>query len=1094
MEVQEKVYKNNTIYTTPESRAVHYLTLRNGFKINYPSQYPPEGLPASAFTVDLNENQYVGIAAFSYFTYYSNDREDNKRFRSKQEFFNYAKNKSPGALLEMTSDPNDLRINSILIHQDGPFQSFYIQATKPIKQFDQILVYVGQDIVPTFTVSDVQVEQQNAQNLKRARSPGSPSVSPPKKVQMLGGSTIQATYSNVIKGTPISRQESLNKSLVEVPSSIDRSFEIQRIETQTLHRYRVRDDVEMNPELFEKEALEVSIGFEDMVNRNAPKSPDLSSPEKVSPNSSFVLRLSPSQRLTPEEEEKERPNYPPDSPYRSGPKSPGLSPIKRSPRKEETSSDDSVTFHIESLPFEFTVPDTSKSFKFTVPDDVKNVDSTPGDEKITEAQTVIPVGCLTPTKSSRENSISSPEQPLLGRPLMQSTPYRGGELLPHRSQSPRSPDVESSPIEGMVNEQNFKSDEWETWFDQTLKTYSREEGEEKSSKSSHSSKEESVELTVEGEGEEEINTTDEPETEVDSEPEKLNRATNLIDLTLGEETEERPNKPALRKKRSQSISNFLVSNRPNYRETLRNANKIQAMTDSSSDEAVKITVPRNSIVTITISDSEEEQSQTQRLSQISMESIDIPFNLEEGGGGGGGGVEEDVGSPVKQFSPVSSPRRFPLSVETISQEAEEREGQKNALEELKNSDRLSNAEEGRRSSRVNKGVRNFGEPVKRMDMQIIYRPSNLEPSKSGARISIHLSKLRNRNDLVCSIRKSNEMLQRSATSGYQTLTFQSIDKILLCLVQKFNMNEHARFIDLGSGYGNIVFQAALMYKLAAAHGVDIGLQGDYYDVGNQRIFPLDKITYYCSILTNDVIKRRVPQVAPELEKVLFYFGDANKLALKDYTHLVSFNTLWDTGDFHGLMGQLLAPDSKMVVFGSTKDLHGLKHRVQTSSVTSVDVEADKTLIQLIKDRLHLAQTLVINSPAQQFTMHFYVKNTERNKLAYPSNMLKSFEQGFDDMFKSGAKDKFDMNKADIYVGANYAKSVGAPDYINVRMSNLEVDRELHRKVRGASEGGGGNSSQYSQCKYGNTMKKHRQKTKRTVNVQYEEDESSCSIS
>jgi hypothetical protein len=343
--------------------------------------------------------------------------------------------------------------------------------------------------------------------------------------------------------------------------------------------------------------------------------------------------------------------------------------------------------------------------------------------------------------------------------------------------------------------------------------------------------------------------------------------------------------------------------------------------------------------------------------------------------------------------------RMALSEKTIEQERIEAEAEKKTMLELRQV-KVKQVQENRKSSRQSRKPMEGDLASYRLKMQQKLVPVNLVPSESGARIMLDLKDIKERNQLICAIRESNKNLESSGNSSYQTLTFANIQKLLACLVSVFKMNKYSRFIDLGSGYGNIVFQAALTWELQAAHGIDIGLQGMAYHQGNDLIIPLDKILYYCSILTKQIVASKVPQVKEQMDKVMFYFGDVSTCSLEDYTHLISFNTLWDAGDFHGVIGQLMNPKSKMVVFGSTKDLFELKPRLVTGSVSVTDVEADKMMIGKLNDNFEMVQKISLpgSGAGRTFTMYFYVKASESYQI--PVDL---FESTYDELRMKIAK-------------------------------------------------------------------------------------------
>jgi hypothetical protein len=329
--------------------------------------------------------------------------------------------------------------------------------------------------------------------------------------------------------------------------------------------------------------------------------------------------------------------------------------------------------------------------------------------------------------------------------------------------------------------------------------------------------------------------------------------------------------------------------------------------------------------------------------------------------------------PPKVIPRVEVSKIIDLATEgsTIEQEQTEMISEQNILKALftrKPSTTL------RKSSRSQKPPQDSDLASKRSRIKTVKKKVNVDPNKVEVTVNIK-GDLRSRKDIACAIRDSNDNIPGAENGSYQTLPYEAIEKLLACLVLKFKLDERSRVIDLGSGYGNITFQTALSYRVEASHGIDIGMMGWPVVEGENLVIPLDKLTYYVSIMNKKVVTSKAKDLNPGFDNVLFYFGAANEINLKDYTHFISFNVLWDTGDFHGVIDQILDSDSRMIAFASSKDLFALKPRFQGPNVSEKDVRSDEQLIDRINTELVKAQILSITSRGvgKSFTMYIFIK-------------------------------------------------------------------------------------------------------------------------
>lgn len=310
-----------------------------------------------------------------------------------------------------------------------------------------------------------------------------------------------------------------------------------------------------------------------------------------------------------------------------------------------------------------------------------------------------------------------------------------------------------------------------------------------------------------------------------------------------------------------------------------------------------------------------------------------------------------------------------LSNETISQETEEKSSEKSTYERLLEG---KNIDHPRKLREKKGGVKKHSAPI--------FRLVNTDPVQSGFMLSMNLKNIRDRNDLVCAARDAAAQLQTSENSSYQTLSFKGIKRSFVCMALFFALGKNSRVVDLGSGYGNIVFQAALNFKVAAVHGIDIGLMGFPMDTEEGTIIPVDKVTYYASIMMKNIIKSKVPQVAAEMNKILFYCSDAGKINIRDYTHIISFNTLWDASDIKPVLEQIMSVDSKMIVFACTKDIMSLEPRKKTRYITEKELLEEQDVIDRARQALYKVGNITVESAAGgSFQMYFFVKATHRFK-------------------------------------------------------------------------------------------------------------------
>lgn len=972
-------YSNDVIYNNPETRELVYLSIKNGLTASLKTQTAPFSLNQTFISLDFKD--YSFIKAFSYFSYYENDREEGKYFNSFQEFISFARNKSPGATMNMVYEEG--AENSRIVYQDGTKQTFHIQAIKNIYPGEEIVVLVRRQAVQAFSITGISPVVQKRR--RQQRSPTTPESEPESKIQRIQ-SPISPSVALVL---PKSGAGTLKPGIQEEPVSLHKNI---KSKPNPIRQSDIRD-----PSSFRDSVDRLSDQFQDLYSHEMseteegnykPLATEYSSDER------FVLRLSPPQKkevIVISEDEGDidfpdtRKQLQFDSPKRE---KGGSTPLKKEQQLSPISPNSPHFLQLNISPKgEGSSIDSGEEalFIFSPPKVVKNADSV-GNIRVSEAPFVVSPNALTQARFSIDLNVSEEGQL---SPVYDS-PYKSPS--PRREKSPDSPD---EPLA-----QNYKTDDWYAWFEQTT------EGIRQGS---------SPDLRDEEEEEkgEQFNTEMEEETEVSTprrektpgspelSPERIAASIAAIDITSDRLEQEPYNEPLTTSKYKRRKLNLIHSgDMPKARTT-----------------AVQISVPRGNIAVINlISDSESEGDRPrQRSMSISPQSspqFDSPIDI---------GVLDISYSPVREGIPGQSN----LLLETMEQERVEKESESNIIKILKTID--SRSRPIRSSPRVSKQKQSIPNVS---PSKVMLRHTNLDPKSAQVSISIDLNNILNRKHLICSIRKSNSRLQPSINSSYRILSFATVDKILLCLIQKFDMGPHSRFLDLNSGYGNVVFHAAIMYRLAAAHGVDMGLQGDPFDIGNQVVVPLDKVVYYCSIMTADAVRINVPQVRQELDKVVFYFGDQKNLILKDYTHLVSFNSMWGIADFHGVMDQLLSKDSKMVVFACTKKLHSLVARRPSDTVSVEQVDRDKALISLIKQELTLQQELTVKTTQyESSTMFFYTR-----KGPGQGQSLRDFEGRVDSLRSS-------MEGKDVDISGSDGTTVA-----NTRIFTLNGNKKFHRDL------------------------------------------------
>lgn len=277
---------------------------------------------------------------------------------------------------------------------------------------------------------------------------------------------------------------------------------------------------------------------------------------------------------------------------------------------------------------------------------------------------------------------------------------------------------------------------------------------------------------------------------------------------------------------------------------------------------------------------------------------------------------------------------------------------------------------------------------------------------------LDLKHIANRRDIVCRIHKAAADQERSTSSSYQTLTRGSIYKLLYVLAKVFDMGPHSAFIDMGSGYGNIVFQAALTYQLKKAHGVEIGLQGNTLIVDGMKKIMLDPLPYIHSVAVKNKLARTYPQLKDQLKPLLFFNTDIGEHCLLDYTHIISFDKVWGNYAMRAVFRQIFDPRSKMVVYGSTKDLHYFRPEVKTPSVLVEEIEEDEVWKQRLRKELQVIQKVDIKSEGQgggSHTMYFYVKTSAVQKYAeYVGNPTAAAEE-FSELTDKFKEDSYMIN-------------------------------------------------------------------------------------
>lgn len=278
----------------------------------------------------------------------------------------------------------------------------------------------------------------------------------------------------------------------------------------------------------------------------------------------------------------------------------------------------------------------------------------------------------------------------------------------------------------------------------------------------------------------------------------------------------------------------------------------------------------------------------------------------------------------------------------------------------------------------------------------------------------------NRRDIVCRIHRAAADQERSTSSSYQTLTRGSIYKILYVLARVFDMGPHSAFIDMGSGYGNIVFQAALTYQLKKAHGVEIGLQGNTLIVDGMKKIMLDPLPYIHSVAVKNKLVRTYPQLKDQLTPILFFNADIREHCLLDYTHIISFDKVWGNQAMRSVFRQIFDPKSKMVVYATTKDLFHFKPEVKTPSNTAEEIEEDEMWKQRLRQELVLVQKIDIKSEGQgggSHTMYFHVRKADSNKYTQYMENYSMIAEEFTELSEKFKDDSYMINDRILHMTA-----------------------------------------------------------------------------
>lgn len=1023
-ESQLDVYTNTVMYNTPSGRSNHYLSHRNGLTIS--SKFDASApFTLASVVVTLNVTQYTKIEGQAYFTYYNNDKDPNKQFETFAGLYQYFKGKSPGALLRMSHNRSEC--NSMLVYMSGQNDSFSIQATKDIHGGDEIVVWVNVSSIPTLVLTGLAPAA-----IKRLRSPELQAKSARRKMNT---SPVDVTGSGIIRTSIEVDKSKLDKRSIELTSPIAK-IKPRVTNTPAKNQSPVRNEGAVNA------TFQASLDEEEEVEEylSAPKSL-YSSPEL----DSYRIKLYKSDKVvSPLADSSETQEGSPRRGDIGATRRQLFTPNRETPRdiinlvesKEEEEEEEVVDITSEKeweiatggllrrkespldREVDVTITPTSKDLTPDSPEEEKYVFTFPsaiGDVggrsnvSVISAGTVTYAGALTPTTSlATINRLD--DTPIQLTPK----PYQEMPMFDYSFHEAQYSDVSTG---------NTSTDE-DTRINTPFTSPQQRKEEERLLRLELSSGEEVQDMPGQQTAMEVEEVGILPTPMPKSTRQQLLTNANELDMKLGGTGI--PSKKASGPKVKSTVKKTSQKTRSKFTQMRINFATVSITKDVELTKDI-INVSTGTIVV------EEQMPTIPPPPEVSGKDIEVPQEIPPE-------IATEVSPKVMTETVPSylSGLPFELSTSTIEQENTERASEINILTLLKNPNKLAPIRKSVRTPRTPIVIIDGTEALKKIT---VLRPMNTDAERSEARISIDYGDLKNsREALICRV-SADDSKQMSGNGSYQPLRCSSIDLICLLLIRKYNMTPSSRFIDLGSGYGNVVLQVALRTHLQACHGVDIGLMGTSWVEGNKTIIPVDKILYYSSILTKQSISNHLPALKEDMDRVMFYFSRADKINIMDYTHIISFNTLWDMEDLLGVMEQILHPDSKMVVYGSTKKLETLQPR---QSATNEEYIVQNEMINRANEQLTLIDKLTVKAHKSQYTMYFYVKSIHKH-LYTPTS-----QEDVANLEKQLTELKNAIVGQNVYLSNSAYTTNQTEDTINVFMDMI-ISRRSPSKQSGSSE-------------------------------------------
>jgi len=170
--------------------------------------------------------------------------------------------------------------------------------------------------------------------------------------------------------------------------------------------------------------------------------------------------------------------------------------------------------------------------------------------------------------------------------------------------------------------------------------------------------------------------------------------------------------------------------------------------------------------------------------------------------------------------------------------------------------------------------------------------------------------------------KEKKVRVRTVSEGYGETTLGSISRLLRCLENlppPFNLNSASSFVDIGSGFGKVVYHAKVFSNVKESTGIEY--------VRNRHQIAEDTLSAY---------QKDNTQWKDMLKGIKFICGDATAYAPFNYTHIYMYDCIFNDDTYATLAPQLDNSPFKVLVSYRTLPFlqkRGLQNIKQIGEVT-----------------------------------------------------------------------------------------------------------------------------------------------------------------